>query len=168
MWFDRSFTLGLTPESLPDIVERLRGTPLRLRERAEAADSEVWATRPGERWSILEHVGHLGDLETLWLGRLDDFQDGLATLRAADLQNRKTWEAEHNATPLEDLLAEFEQQRARLVERLASVSHAGTLRTADHPRLQQPMTVVDLAFFVAEHDDHHLAAITALGRERRV
>jgi hypothetical protein len=34
--------------------------------------------------------------------------------------------------------------------------------TAHHPRLEQPMTVVDLCFFVAEHDDHHLAAITSL------
>jgi len=26
-----------------------------------------------------------------------------------------------------------------------------------HPRLEQSMSVVDLSFFVAEHDDHHLA-----------
>jgi hypothetical protein len=33
-----------------------------------------------------------------------------------------------------------------------------------HPRLQQPMRVVDMAFFVAEHDDHHLARMTQLAR----
>jgi hypothetical protein len=31
-----------------------------------------------------------------------------------------------------------------------------------HPRLQQPMRLIDHALFVAEHDDHHLARITEL------
>jgi len=28
-----------------------------------------------------------------------------------------------------------------------------------HPRLKQPMRLVDHLFFVAEHDDHHMARI---------
>jgi len=39
-------------------------------------------------------------------------------------------------------------------------------RTALHPRLQQPMRVLDMAFFTAEHDDHHLARMTELSRRR--
>jgi hypothetical protein len=31
-----------------------------------------------------------------------------------------------------------------------------------HPRLKQPMRLVDHLFFVAEHDDHHLALIREL------
>ncbi|MCK4414213.1 MAG: hypothetical protein KAY32_11760 [Candidatus Eisenbacteria sp.] len=42
-------------------------------------------------------------------------------------------------------------------------------RTAIHPRLNQPMRVLDLMIFAAEHDDHHLVRITELlqilGRE---
>jgi hypothetical protein len=57
------------------------------------------------------------------------------------------------------VLAAFRQARAAFVGRLEPLSHDALGRTALHPRLQQPMTVVDLAFFVAEHDDHHLAAI---------
>ena len=30
------------------------------------------------------------------------------------------------------------------------------------PRLRTPMRLIDLGFFVAEHDDHHLARITEL------
>ena len=33
------------------------------------------------------------------------------------------------------------------------------------PRLGTPMRLVDLAFFVAEHDDHHLAQITFLAHQ---
>jgi hypothetical protein len=32
-WFDRKFELGLPPEAIPEIIERLRGTPARLEER---------------------------------------------------------------------------------------------------------------------------------------
>ena len=35
-----------------------------------------------------------------------------------------------------------------------------------HPRLGTPMRLIDLAFFVAEHDDHHLAQITHLANLR--
>ena len=31
-----------------------------------------------------------------------------------------------------------------------------------HPRLKQPMRLVDHLFFAAEHDDHHLAVIWEL------
>ena len=37
-------------------------------------------------------------------------------------------------------------------------------QTALHPRLKQPMRLMDLFLFVADHDDHHLAKISALIR----
>jgi hypothetical protein len=38
----------------------------------------------------------LYDLEQLWYGRIEDFLSGEKTLRAADLSNTKTHEANHN------------------------------------------------------------------------
>jgi hypothetical protein len=35
-----------------------------------------------------------------------------------------------------------------------------------HPRLQQPMRLIDALYFVAEHDDHHIARISGLLRVR--
>jgi uncharacterized damage-inducible protein DinB len=162
VWFDRKFTLGLPPEALPDIVERLRGTPLRLEERVARVSPALLTRRTDGRWSVQEHVGHLGDLEHLWLARLDDFAQRAATLRAADLQNRATWDADHNARRLDDLLHDFRRLRAEYLARVEAMSPAELTIAAAHPRLGQPMTVVDLCFFVAEHDDHHLATITHL------
>ena len=42
---------------------------------------------------------------------------------------------------------------------------ADIFRTALHPRLETPMRMMDLFYFVAEHDDHHLARITAIGNQ---
>ena len=110
----------------------------------------------------MEQVGHLTDLEPLWLGRLDDFQSGLEVLHAVDLENRATWDADHNSCTVEAHLSDFRSLRQELVARATSMASERPLVWALHPRFKQPMTVVDLAFFVAEHDDHHLAAITEL------
>ena len=160
IWFDRRFELGLPPEAFPDVLERVRGTPARTEERVSGLDREATKTRLEDRWSIQENIGHLLDLESLWSGRLDDFDAGREVLRPADLENRKTVEANHNGRALSDLLADFRRKRERTVERLESLTDDQVRRTALHPRLEKPMTVVDLLFFLAEHDDHHLARIS--------
>src|SRR5205814_10672581 len=120
--------------------------------------------RREEAWSIQEHVGHLIDLEELHEGRLEDYARRLDTLRPADLTNRKTYEANHNDARIEDLLARFRAARLRLVRRLEALSEDEVAASALHPRLQKQMRVIDMAWFVAEHDDNHLATITGLSR----
>jgi uncharacterized damage-inducible protein DinB len=162
VWFERRFELGLPVEAFPDVVERVRGTPVRLEERVRGLEPATITARAGDRWSIQEHVGHLLDLEELWAGRLDELLAGDEQLRPADLENRKTYQANHNDRSIDDLLAEFRAIRIEIVARLGSLSSEDLQLRSLHPRLQQPMTVVDLFFFVAEHDDHHLACITEI------
>jgi uncharacterized damage-inducible protein DinB len=163
-WFERQFNLDLPVWMYPNILERLRGTPARLEELLAGVSSNVLTRRPGEDWSIQENAGHLWDMEALWAGRLDDFLSGAETLRAADLNNRKTHDANHNASRIENILAAFRRERMAFLARLDTLDEADVLRSALHPRLQQPMRIIDHAFFVAEHDDHHLAQITRLKR----
>lgn len=162
IWFERVFELGVPIEAHPDLVERLRGTPGRLAERTADLDRAVLGSRREGAWSIAEQAGHLSDLEPLWYGRVEDLIAGRPRLRDADLENRATWDAHHTERPIEDIVREFAERRARLVGRLEGLTDAELSATALHPRLEQPMTVVDLCFFVAEHDDHHLATITSL------
>jgi uncharacterized damage-inducible protein DinB len=162
IWFERQFTLDLSLWMYPNVVERVRGTPARLEDRLSSLPRELLTRRTGGGWSIQEQAGHLLDLGTLDLGRLDDYEAGLETLRPADPGNRKTHEADHNANSIERLLAEFRAERSAFVRRLDEYDTEFIKRTALHPRLQLPMRVLDLAFFIAEHDDHHLARITEL------
>ena len=90
-------------------------------------------------------------------------------LTKADLSNRRTHEADHNAAKLEGLLAEFRRARGELVRQLERFPEDGVVFAALHPRLKVSMNVVDLAFFVAEHDNYHLAGsvnCSARGHER--
>lgn len=163
-WFERRFTFDLPVAAAPGLIERLRGTPARLADRLSGLSPAQLTTRIGERWSIQENAGHLGDLEPLWLGRVHDVNAGREEMAPADLKNRRTYEARHNERPLREILSQFRTARDELVTQLEAADDADWISSALHPRLKTPMRLLDLAFFVAEHDDHHLATIAELLR----
>ena len=161
-WFDRKFDFGFPPEKYAEILERLRGTPLRLEERTRGLSRDICIRPDGDSWSIQENVGHIADLESLWLGRIDDILAGTETMRAADLTNARTHEADHNIRTMAEVLAAVRDVRATLMDRLDSLTVEQMASDALHPRLRVPMRLIDLCHFVAEHDDYHLARISAL------
>ncbi|MGA2980424.1 MAG: DinB family protein [Terriglobales bacterium] len=164
IWFERKFDFTFPVEQHPNLCARLRGTPARLEEVARGAAHEVLVRKPGEneKWSAQEHAGHLLDLEPLWMARVDDYFTEASQLTVADLSNRKTSEARHNQRPIDEILAEFRSARSRLVSRVENIDPAIFARASLHPRLKIPMRLVDHLYFVAEHDDHHLAHIWEL------
>lgn len=164
-WFERQFPKELPDASFLLIVERLRGAPACLEDRLADLPQEVLTRRCEEKWTIQEIAGHLLDLEPLWLSRVEDFVAGREVLHAADLSNRKTHEANHNAAEIAAILGDFRAERALLVERLEALDAKVLARTALHPRLGEPMRVIELGYFVAEHDLHHLAQISERLRE---
>jgi uncharacterized damage-inducible protein DinB len=166
-WFDRSFEFHLQLGAFPAVLERVRGTPARLEELIASIPRGLWTRRTTEGWTIQQHVGHLSDLEELHDGRLDDYDARAEILRPADVQNRKTEAARHDEAAMSDLLGRFRAVRAAFVARLEVMSHEDAGRSALHPRLNQPMRVIDMAVFVADHDDHHLARIRELGGAER-
>jgi hypothetical protein len=93
---------------------------------------------------------------------VEDFVRGGPELSVTDLSNRKTHEANYNAHSLEKILAAFREERALLVKRTEELDPTLFSRVLIHPRLKKPMRLVDHLYFVAEHDDHHLARIWEL------
>jgi uncharacterized damage-inducible protein DinB len=165
-WFDRRFEFTFPLEHFPNLCVRLRGTPARMKEMLRSCRPDVLVKKPAGKWSAQEHAGHLLDLEFLWAQRVEDFLSGKSELTAADLSNRKTDDANHNARPIEDILSSFREERLQLVDRVSAIDPASVSRTILHPRLQKPMRLVDHLYFAAEHDDHHLARIWELLRMR--
>jgi hypothetical protein len=163
-WTDRTFQFTFPVEVYPEMIERLRGTPARLEDRVKWIAPEILTKRDRERWSIQENAGHLLDLESLVNGRLDEYLAGAKALHAADMSNRKTYEADHNQVSMQTILTDFREQRTQLVGRLENLDGQAFARVAHHPRLNVPMRLVDMLFFQAEHDDFHLARISELIR----
>jgi uncharacterized damage-inducible protein DinB len=155
-------------ELYPNILIRLRGTPWRLEQLTHGLKREILTAKPDGKWSIQETAGHLLDLETLWLTRLSEFLAGAQVLTAADIANSKTDQAHHNERELRDILMVFRKARQEMVDRLDVLGREDFLRHAHHPRLNTSMRLVDHAYFVAEHDDHHLARIREMRRAQEV
>jgi uncharacterized damage-inducible protein DinB len=167
VWFERKFAFSYPVEVWPNVRERLRGTPGRLEETLRGRPREILIRKADGKWSAQEHAGHLLDLEELWLARVEDYVAGSGELTVADLRNRKTDEADYNSRPLEEILAEFRAARGRLLSRVEKLDALIFAQAIPHPRLKTPMRLVDHLYFVAEHDDHHLARmwelVTAVG-----
>jgi uncharacterized damage-inducible protein DinB len=158
-WIERKFEFNFPIGVFPVIIERLRGTLPHIQDIIKDRTEEELSQKVEGAWSVKEQVGHLYDLEELWYGRLEDFLSGKQTLRAADMGNAKTHNAEHNKKKIEKLVDQFSSARIKLIEKVQNMNDADASLTALHPRLQQPMRLIDALFFVAEHDDHHLAKI---------
>ena len=161
-WFERKFEFNFPVGLYPVIVERLRGTLLQLEGMLKDIPEEELTMKKDGKWSVKEVVGHLYDLEELWSGRINDFLDHKETLRATDLNNTKTTEANHNAKPITWLFGQFLTSRNVLIKKIENFDEVTASFTALHPRLKQPMRLIDSLFFVAEHDDHELTKIRFL------
>ncbi len=161
-WIDRVFTFDLPEGWLTNVTERLWGTVPRLLAMTRGLQDPAASFQPAGKSSIKQHIGHLIDLEDLHQGRIDDFLERKGVLRAADMNNVKTNEARHNEKTCVELIDAFTQKRNHFVERLHSLDD-DTLRVKSlHPRLQVLVRPIDIAYFTAEHDDHHLADIRQL------
>jgi uncharacterized damage-inducible protein DinB len=168
IWYERKFDFTFPAELHPNLCVRLRGTPARLEEMVRTAAPDILILKSGEngKWSAQEHAGHLLDLEPLWIARANDYVTGASQLTVADLSNRNTDEAQYNQRSIDEILAQFRSARSRLVKSAEEIDPAIFARTILHPRLKTPMRLVDHLYFVAEHDDHHLAHIWELTRAK--
>lgn len=161
-WTDRRFNFDFPAGIYPEMIERVRGTPARLEELFAGLPPETLTAQVDGRWSMQENAGHLFDLESLVSQRIDEYLAGNTALHAADMSNRKTYDASHNDVPVDTILKAFRTARQEIVDRLESFEAEIFERSALHPRLNVPMRLVDMLFFQAEHDDYHLARISEL------
>jgi uncharacterized damage-inducible protein DinB len=163
-WVQRKFNFDFPISLFPVIFSRLEGSIFRLHTILLNAD-DSFCSHNESGWSVKQHIGHLYDLEDLWWKRLQDFRENKLTLTAADMNNSKTNEAGHNENSLEQLLQCFTIERQRVLETVYAFDAVLLGRTSLHPRLNQPMRLIDSLYFVAEHDDHHIAVISNLLRK---
>lgn len=167
-WLDRKFVFDLPLGAFPLLLERLRGAPVRTKELVRGLPEQMLATRVNDKWSVKEHLGHLADLESLDDRRLSEFLNRAEALSSADTENRATEIADHRSVPIVEIIRKLTAGREALVNRLEELKVDQVAIVAIHPRLQKPMRLLDWMYFVAEHDDHHLAlarrVITTLER----
>ncbi|OQP61342.1 hypothetical protein A3860_06425 [Niastella vici] len=161
-WFGRKFDFNFGNGKYPAIYERLQQAPDILASIILHIPEDILLYQPDGKWSVKEHVGHLSILEPLWRTRIQDITQKKAVLTATDLDNKKTSEAGFNDYTIAALLRKFREERKITLSLLDSMNVPEHSHTSLHPRLEQPMRIIDILYFTAEHDDHHTAAIREL------
>jgi uncharacterized damage-inducible protein DinB len=160
-WFERIFPPIEDNGLYLGILERLEGTPARLTHKMITI-GHLTAPSPDGKWSIKKEIGHLIDLEPIWRARSLQIIGDEKHLLKADLSNTQTHQTDHDAVPMDKLLAHFAEERGKTMQVLRHIEESDLEKAAVHPRLGTPMRLIDLAFFVAEHDDHHLAQMSMI------
>ena len=164
-WTNRTFNFDFPAGIYPEVLERFRGAPARLEDHLALLPRELLTRRADNRWSMQENAGHLLDLEALVQQRVNEYLASRPELHAADMSNRKTYDAHHNDVEVKLILEAFRKSREQTVAQLLNLDSEVWARSALHPRLNKQMRLVDMLYFQAEHDDYHLARISELKQE---
>lgn len=158
-WFERKFDFSFDVDEYTNIYQRLQQAPAVLETVLLNISEEKFAHKPDGNWSIKEHTGHLSVLEPLWRARIQDIIDKKPTLTPTDLNNSATSEAGFNQFDITTLLQRFSEERRQTLSLLESININDHTHASLHPRMQQPMRMIDILYFTAEHDDHHITVI---------
>lgn len=161
-WFERKFDFDFGMEKLPELLERMEKSVLKFREITQDKSEEQLNYKLVGKWSIKEHIGHLWILESLWQKRFLEIKDNKTEMSPADLNNTATDNAFFNQYDIEKILTDFQQERQHTIQLLKNFKGEDFQHSLYHPRLKQPMRIVDLMYFVVEHDKHHLNAISKM------
>jgi hypothetical protein len=156
-WFDRKMTFGLPVEMLPFFLERLEGTTVRIQNKVKAIDNNSLSEKFNGKWSIKQHIGHLTEVDRIGNRRIDEMLAGAAMLSPAVFEPE-----DYNPWSIEKVIDYFDKTRAENISKYKSLKESELVKSSVHPRLKILMTPVDLAWFDAEHDDHHLVKISQI------
>jgi hypothetical protein len=157
-WFERQFTFGLPTGMLPFYLERLGGTLARMEKKTAEISEDILSTRLDGKWSVKENIAHLAEVDEIALKRIDEIKNGISPMSPAVVQPGK----DYNIQPITEVLKLFKTNREKNLLKYKSLTDEELTRSSLHPRLKVQMTAVDLAWFDAEHDDHHLVRMNEI------
>jgi len=157
-WFERNLVFGKPKEMLPYYLERLEGTMARIEAKVRGVPEEVLSAQANGKWSVKQNIGHLAELDEIASNRIYEMVSGISPLSPAVFEPKM----DYNQMPIEQVVDCFSKTRKENIQKFQRLSEAELSRSSLHPRLKLMMTPVDLAWFDAEHDDHHLMKISLL------
>jgi hypothetical protein len=153
-WFERELIFGKNPEMLPYFLERLEGTIIRIEAKVKGIEDKILSEKHNGKWSIKQNIGHLAEVDQIANKRIDEMVSGVAVMSPAVFEPQ-----DYNPWPIEKVISFFSETRKSNLKKYASLNQNQLIKSSLHPRLKVQMTPVDLAWFDAEHDDHHLVKI---------
>jgi hypothetical protein len=159
-WFERKFVFGLPQGMLLFYLERLEGTYVRLEQKVRGIPEDILSNKLDGKWSVKQNIGHLAEVDEIALKRIAEIRNGISPMSPAVFEPR----SDYNAQPVAEVLKYFKTNRQKNLDEYKNIPQKDLDKSSLHPRLKILMTPVDLAYFDAEHDDHHLVRINEILR----
>jgi len=157
-WTERSFNFELPNGMLPFYLERLTGTIVRLETKFKNVAEEVLSNKLDGKWSVKQNIGHLSEVDDVSLIRIDEILRGISPISSAVFETKK----DYNTMTLDVVLKYFTESRVKNIERLKALTDEELQKSSLHPRLQVQVSPIGLAWFHAEHDDHHIVRMNEI------
>lgn len=153
---------GRSLDELPVLLERVQGTTARFRDLLARQPAEKLLHRAEGKWSVMEHLGHLLTLQDRFFPRVDDFAQRRTKLCDINLRDQVPFLQGQCLRMPGDVLEEFRLKRLDFANRVEHLHRRSLEHAAYHPCQDRAMRPMDMLFWIAEHDDHHLASVRAL------
>ena len=157
-WLERQHTFGLPVGMLPFYLERMDGTYARLQAKVKGVYESILSNKLDGKWSVKQNIGHLAEVDEISLICIEEMLNGLSPMTSAVFENKQDF----NAQSIETVLNYFLKSRQESLNRFKRLTDVELTKSSVHPRFKVLMTPVDLAWFHAEHDDHHLVRINEI------
>jgi hypothetical protein len=157
-WLERKFNFDLPNGMLPFYLERLEGTITRLEKKVKNVPDKILSEKLNDKWSIKQNIGHLAELDEVSLKRIDEILKGISPISSAVFEVKQ----DYNSQSIDEVVRYFKNNRIKVNARFKTLSSQELQKSSIHPRLKTPITPLGLAWFHAEHDDHHIVRINEI------
>ena len=158
----------MTAAELKKHLDAAEKSPKEIAAAVSGLSDKVLRYKPAPgKWCILEILGHLADIETLYAYRmrqmLADKDPVIAPIDQDDWARHLGYLRESPA----ELVAAYGLNRHRTVQMLRRLKAEDLQKSARHPELDHRVTVADYVQMMSKHGPNHWQQIERLKKEAR-
>src|SRR5215475_1723821 len=156
----------MTEAELKTHLEVAEKSPKEIATAVSGLSPQALRYKPApDKWSILEILGHLADIEIVYAYRLRQMLADKKPVIAPMDQDQWAKQLGYLDIPAPELVALYGLNRHHNLRLLRRLKPADLEKSAFHPEYQQDVTVATLVEKMAGHGANHLQQIERLKRE---
>jgi len=156
----------VTETELKNHLEAAEKSPKEIAAAVSGLPPQVLRYKPApDKWSILEILSHLADIEIVYAYRLRQMLADQKPVIAPMDQDEWAKNLGYMDTPAPELVVLYGLNRYHNVRLLLRLKPADLEKSAFHPEYHQAVTVATLVEKMAGHGTNHLQQIERLKRE---
>ena len=158
----------MTEAELKKHLEAAEKSPKEIAAAVSGLSPDVLHYKPApEKWSILEILGHLADIEIVYAYRLRQMLADEKPVIAPMDQDAWARNLGYTDIAAPELVALYGLNRHHSLRLLRRLKPADLEKSAFHPELQKQVTVARLVEQMSGHGANHLAQIEKLKKEAK-